>query len=68
MEYEKISMEKVYFELLALRKEVDFIKTRVIDMEVIMTLEEEAQLEDALVQHKKGKTKKLEDLKRELGD
>ncbi|MBS3077513.1 hypothetical protein J4233_04545 [Candidatus Pacearchaeota archaeon] len=65
---ETASIEKVYMELLALKKEIDFIKTRIMDIEVVMTSEEEAQLEDALEQHKKGKTKKLEDLKKELGD
>ncbi len=65
---ETVNMEKMYLELLALRKEVQFIKDRVVEIEVVMTPQEETLLEDALQAHKRGKTKKLEDFKKELGD
>jgi hypothetical protein len=65
---ETVNMEKVYRELLALRKEVHDIKNHMVEIDVIMTLEEESQLEETLELHKKGKTKRFEDLKAELGD
>ena len=65
---ETINMEKMYREILALRKEVHDIKNHMVEIDVIMAPEEEAQLEETLELHKQGKTKRLEDLKRELGD
>ncbi len=65
---ETISMEKMYQEILILRKEVHDIKNHMIEIDVIMTPEDEAQLEQTLKLHKEGKTKRLEDLKKELGD
>jgi hypothetical protein len=65
---ETINMEKMYMELLALRKEVHDIKNHMVEIDVIMTPEEETQLEETLELHKKGKTKRFEDLKAELGD
>ena len=65
---EIVNMEKMYREILALRKEVQLIKNHMTEIDVIMTPEEETQLEETLELHKKGKTKKLEDLKKELGD
>jgi len=65
---ETINMEKMYKEILALRKEVHDIKNHMIEIDVIMTPEEETQLEETLELHKKGKTKRFEDLKTELGD
>ncbi|MDO8563555.1 MAG: hypothetical protein Q7R87_00945 [Nanoarchaeota archaeon] len=65
---EIINIDKVYREIIALRKEMHFIKNRMEDMEIIMTPKEEIMLEEALEEHKKGKTKKYEDLRKELGD
>ena len=65
---ETINMEKMYREILALRKEVHVIKNHMVEIDVIMTPEEETQLEETLKIHKQGKTKRFEDLKAELGD
>ena len=65
---ETINAEKVYREILALRKEVQFIKNRMIDVELVMAPEEEFLLDEAIEEHKKGKTKRYEDLKKELDD
>jgi hypothetical protein len=65
---ETVNMEKMYRELLALRKEVHDIKNHMVEIDVIMTPEEESQLEETLELHKKGKTKRFEDLRAELGD
>jgi len=63
---ETVSMEKMYREILALRKEVQLIKSHMTEIDVVMTSEEETRLEETLELHKKGKTKKFEDLKRIL--
>lgn len=63
---ETVNMEKMYHELLALRKEVQFIKNRMIEIEVVMAPEEEVRLEEALEEHRKGKTKRVEDFRKEL--
>lgn len=65
---ETINMGKMYKEILALRKEVHDIKNHMVEIDVIMTPEEESQLEETLELHGKGKTRRLEDLKAELGD
>ena len=65
---ETINMEKMYREIVALRKEVQLIKNHMIEIDVIMTPEEEIQLEETLELHKRGKTKRFEDLKKEMGD
>lgn len=65
---ETINMEKMYREILALRRDVHDIKNHMVDIDVIMTPEEEAQLEETIELHKQGKTKRLEDLKKEMSD
>ena len=65
---EMINMEKVYRELLAIREEVQFIKTHMFDPDTIMTTEEEEErYERAMRELKENKTTSLEDLKKELG-
>ena len=65
---ETINMEKMYKEILALRKEVQLIKNHMVEIDIIMTPEEESQLEETLQLHKKGKTKRFEDFKKEICD
>lgn len=64
---ETINMEKMYKELIALRREVHFIKTHMFDPDTIMTTEEEERYERAMQELSEGKTTSLEDLKEELG-
>ncbi|MEK6873106.1 MAG: hypothetical protein AABW90_03795 [Nanoarchaeota archaeon] len=64
---ETIIVEKMYKELLALRKEVQFIKEHMFDPDTIMTIEEEERYERARQELEDGKTISLEDLKKELG-
>lgn len=64
---ETVNLDKMYRELLALRKEVQFIKTHMFDPDTIMTTEEEERYERAMQEYKEGKTISLEDLKKELG-
>ncbi len=64
---EIVNMEKMYNELLAIRKEVQFIKKHMFDPDTIMTTEEEERYERAMQELKEDKTTSLEDLKKELG-
>lgn len=64
---ETINMEKMYRELVTLRKEVQFIKMHMFDPDTIMTTEEEERYERAMQELKEGKTTSLKDLKEELG-
>ncbi len=63
---ETINMEKMYMQILALRKEVQFIKIHMFDPDTIMTTEEEERFERAMKEYKEGKTISLENLKKEL--
>lgn len=65
---ETINIEDMHKELIALRKEVQLMKMHIFDSDEIMTDEEETTLKEALELHKKGKTKRYEDLRKELGD
>ena len=64
---ETIDSEKIYMELLALRREVQFIKMHMFDPDTIMTTEEEERYERAVQEYEEGKTTSLENLKKELG-
>ena len=64
---ETINMEKMYREILALRKEVQFIKTHMFDPDTIMTTDEEERFERAMEEYKEKKTTSFEELKKELG-
>ena len=57
----------MYGELLALRRDVQFIKTHMFDPDTIMTTEEEERYGRAMRELEEGKTTSLEDLKKELG-
>ena len=64
---ETINLEKVYRELMLLRKDVDVIKSQVIEDDTLMTDEEEERYKKAMKELEEGKTISLEDLKKELG-
>ena len=63
---ETVNIKDLYKELLALRKEVNFIKEFIVDLDSIMTPEEEEKFEKAMEEYRKGRTISLEDLKEEL--
>ena len=59
--------QEVVQELKAIRKDLDFIKEHMVDVDTIMTPEEEKQHEEALKEHEEGKATSLEELEKELG-
>jgi hypothetical protein len=62
---ETVNMEKMYGELLALRKEVHFIKTHMVDADTILTDEENSELDVSLKELEEGRASSLEDIKRD---
>ena len=64
---EAVTINKVYNELRSMKKEINYIKEHMIDVDMFLTIEEEALLDEALEEHKKGKTISLANLRKELG-
>jgi DNA-binding LytR/AlgR family response regulator len=62
---EMISMEKLYNELLALRNEIHYIKTHMVDVDTTLTADEELELDESLKELEEGKTFSLEDIERD---
>jgi len=65
---ETINMEKVYREILALKREVNFIKDHMVDVDLILTPEENSELDESLKELEEGKTFSLEDIKKDRED
>jgi uncharacterized membrane protein YgcG len=62
---ETVNMEKIYSELLALKSEVHYIKTHMIDADTILTEEESLELSESLKELEEGKASSLEDIKKD---
>jgi len=63
-----IDMRKMYDEIMALKKEVALMKSQRVDIDAIMTPEEEVRYEESMKEYNEGKAISFEDLKKELGD
>ncbi len=61
------TLEKVYDELKSLKKDVHFIKQHMVDVDSIMTSDEEERFEESMKELKQGKTTSLAGMKKELG-
>ena len=53
-------------EIRAIRKDLDYIKAHMVDVDSILTPEEELRLEKSLEEHRKGKTMRLEDFEKSM--
>lgn len=62
---ETINMNKIYETLIELRREVDFIKNHMVDVDTILTSEENIELDESLKELEEGKTFSLEDIKKD---
>ena len=58
-------MNKIYETLVELKREVDFIKNHMVDVDVILTPEENIELDESLKELEEGKTFSLEDIKKD---
>ena len=61
METEKIIMTK----LDVIKAELDYIKQHIVDVDCILTPEEEEKLDESLIEFKERKTTSLEELEKE---
>ena len=52
-------------ELRAIRKELEYIRKHMVDVDMILTAEEERILERGLKEYKEGKTRSLDDVVRD---
>lgn len=60
-----IGEKAIATELKAIRKELEYIRKHMVDVDMILTPEEEARLEIALKEFKEGKTRSLDELERD---
>ena len=58
---------KIIEELKIIRKDIDYIKEHMIDMDSFLTKKESKQLDESIKNFREGKTTALEDFKKELG-
>jgi len=62
---EQVSIPKeVIEELKMIRRDLDYIKKHMVDVDTILTIDEERRLEESLEEYKEGKTIKLQDFEK----
>ncbi|MDI6903718.1 MAG: hypothetical protein QMC77_08285 [Methanocellales archaeon] len=59
--------KEIVEELKTIREDLDYIKKHMVDVDTILTPEEEKRLEESLKEYKEGGTTRLEDFEKELG-
>ena len=62
----QVTLENIYKELKTIKSELDFIKEHMVDVDMILTKEEEERLNKSIEEKKAGKTISLEKLESEL--
>ena len=68
MEYQTQNMNKeILVRLTKLQSDMEYIKEHIVDVDTILTIEEEEALEESLKELKEGKTISHKELKKELG-
>ena len=65
---ETVNMNKIYKTLVALKKEVDYIKKNMVDVDMFLTPEEDTKLDESLKELEEGKTFSLEEIKKDRKD
>jgi len=65
---ETINMNKIYETLVELKREVNFIKNHMVDVDTILTPEENIELNESLKELEEGKTFSFEDIKKDRKD
>ncbi len=59
--------KEIVEELKTIREDLDYIKKHMVDVDIILTPEEEKRLEESLKEYKEEGTTRLEDFEKELG-
>lgn len=62
---ETITLDKVYKELILIKKELDYLKNHIIDEDNIMTQIEKKEYEESIRELNEGKTHSLEEIKKD---
>ena len=62
-----VNVQQMTEELKAIRADLDYIKEHMVDVDTILTPEEEERLDEAIEEYKSGKAVSLEDFEKELG-
>ena len=57
---------KILEELKAIKEDLQYIKEHMVDIDTVLTIEEENILNNSLKEHREGKTTSLEEFEREL--
>ena len=60
-----IGEKAIATELKAIRKELEYIRKHMVDVDMILTPEEEGRLEIAIKEFREGKTRSLDELERD---
>jgi hypothetical protein len=63
MKQTQVSMKQVFDELQSLKKDVNFIKKHMIDVDMILTEDDKKSMKEAEEEYAKGETTSLEDIK-----
>ena len=61
-----VETKEIMEELKAIRNDLDYIKDHMIDVDTVLTAEEEKRLEESLANLREGKTTSLEDFDKEM--
>jgi len=56
--------KEIIEELKMIRRDLEYIKRHMIDVDTILTIDEERRLEESIEEYKEGKTIKLEDFEK----
>ncbi len=68
MEYQTQNVNKeILVRLTKLQSDIEYIKEHIVDIDTVLTIEEEEALEESLKELKEGKTISHKQLKKELG-
>ena len=62
---ESVTLNQIFNELKNLKKEVDYIKNHMIDIEVIFTKDEEYEFDESLKELEEGRTFSFEEIKKD---
>lgn len=66
MTTQTVDVQQMTEELKAIRTDLDYIKEHMVDVDTILTPEEEERLDESIEEYKSGKAVSLEDFEKEL--
>lgn len=59
-----VTIDLVYDEVKSLKKDIDYIKKHMVNVDLFLTTEEEVRLEETLEAHARGETTPLEEFRK----